>query len=357
MRTSLVAAASVFLVGTALLPRSGAEAGARRTSTLNGTAWILAELPGHSLLADRPVTLRLEKSRLHGTDGCNRYSAPYNADSDGFHLAAPVVSTKMACSGQVMEQAEAFLSALTNARGARVSGTRLVLVDADGKTLATLGAQSQDLVGTAWRVAAYNNGREAVMSVLPDIKVTLEFSGPDELRGFAGCNDFTAKYSVSQGMLTLSDSTATRKTCSDREDLMKQESLFLKALAMATLVRVDGDRLELRRRDGALAISATRSVPETDFSVVLLTGEMTYMADAARFTDCATGSNYPVAMEGDFASLERAYTAAVKEAGAPMSVTFEGAIADRPKMEGAGTEPTVVVSRFIRLQPDKRCKK
>ncbi|MBK9063965.1 MAG: copper resistance protein NlpE N-terminal domain-containing protein [Acidobacteria bacterium] len=87
-----------------------------------------------------------------------------------------------------------------------------------------------------------------------------------------------------------------------------------------------------------------------------LAGEMTYMADAARFTECRTSRCYPVAMEADFVAMERGYRKTVKEPGAKLYVTFEGSILDRPKMEGDGAERTVVVTRFIKALPDEWCK-
>lgn len=87
-----------------------------------------------------------------------------------------------------------------------------------------------------------------------------------------------------------------------------------------------------------------------------LAGELTYMADAARFTECRTGRGYPVAMEADFVAMERGYREAVKEPGARLYVTFEGSILDRPRMEGDGAERTVVVTRFIKASPGERCK-
>jgi copper homeostasis protein (lipoprotein) len=86
-------------------------------------------------------------------------------------------------------------------------------------------------------------------------------------------------------------------------------------------------------------------------------GELTYMADAARFTECMTGKSYPVAMEADFIVLERAYLAVAAGPGAPLYVTFDGAIVDRPRMEGEGAERTVVVTRFINVWPDQRCER
>lgn len=86
-----------------------------------------------------------------------------------------------------------------------------------------------------------------------------------------------------------------------------------------------------------------------------LRGEMTYMADAARFTDCLTGRSYPIAMEKDFPQMEEAYRKAAKQAGAKLYVTFEGTIAPRPKMEGNGTESTVIVDKFVEALPGKTC--
>jgi uncharacterized lipoprotein YbaY/heat shock protein HslJ len=89
----------------------------------------------------------------------------------------------------------------------------------------------------------------------------------------------------------------------------------------------------------------------------LMGGEMTYMADAARFSDCASGANYPVAMEADFVKMQRTYLDRVSSPGAKLYVTFEGSLADRPRMEGSGTERTVVVSSFIDAWPNQNCER
>jgi len=86
-----------------------------------------------------------------------------------------------------------------------------------------------------------------------------------------------------------------------------------------------------------------------------LGGEMVYMADAARFTECLTGRSYPIAMEGDFVKLQQAYLKEVKKPGEPLYVTFEGSITDRPRMEGSGVERSVVVQRFIHIWPNQKC--
>ena len=98
------------------------------------------------------------------------------------------------------------------------------------------------------------------------------------------------------------------------------------------------------------------SLTPADLSLAL-GGEMTYMADAARFVECRTGRSYPIAMEGDFIKLQSAYRDNAREAGAPLYVTFEGSIADRLDAEGVRTVRTVIVRRFIGAWPGQRCER
>jgi heat shock protein HslJ/uncharacterized lipoprotein NlpE involved in copper resistance len=89
-----------------------------------------------------------------------------------------------------------------------------------------------------------------------------------------------------------------------------------------------------------------------------LHGLFRYLADAAQFEECLTGRSYPVAMEGDYLGLERAYLALPKAApGAPVLASFAGEIVPRPPMEGPGPVPTVVVRRFVGLWPSQTCER
>ncbi len=89
----------------------------------------------------------------------------------------------------------------------------------------------------------------------------------------------------------------------------------------------------------------------------LLGGEMTYMADAARFTECLTGRDYPIVPGEEALRLERAYLANVASPGAPLYVTFEGTITQRPAMEGNRIEDAVTVDRFVGAWPNQSCER
>jgi copper homeostasis protein (lipoprotein) len=66
-------------------------------------------------------------------------------------------------------------------------------------------------------------------------------------------------------------------------------------------------------------------------------GMFVYMADAARLTECRTGRSFPVAMEGDYRRLEKAYLEARQGPGQPLMMTFEGSIEERPRAEGGAS--------------------
>lgn len=83
-----------------------------------------------------------------------------------------------------------------------------------------------------------------------------------------------------------------------------------------------------------------------------LLGQFRYLADAPSLQLCATGRTLPVAMEGDYLALERAYLLN-RAAGEPRLVNVEGLITNRPSMEESqGMVRTVVPVRFVSLQSD-----
>ncbi|NLX18932.1 MAG: META domain-containing protein [Desulfobulbus sp.] len=87
-----------------------------------------------------------------------------------------------------------------------------------------------------------------------------------------------------------------------------------------------------------------------------LTGMFIYMADAAIITLCADGRKLPVAMEGDYRSLEVAYLKTRSQAGEPLLVSLVGLITLRPSMEESlPPQSTLVVKRFINIWPRESC--
>jgi len=243
---------------TALLAACASVPPVADAPSLENTAWVLTALPGQSLVAGSPATLRFEAGRVGGTDGCNRYSGPYSVEGAELKVTPQLASTMMACPPPVDAQAKAFIAALTGAGRYRIADGQLELLSADGKVLATLARQSETLAGTAWRITGINNGKQAVVSVLAGTAPTLAFAADGRASGSAGCNSYNSRYTADGAQLKFAPPASTRKMCPEPQGVMEQEQQFLAALETVTMAQVEGDRLELRRGDGALALTATR---------------------------------------------------------------------------------------------------
>jgi uncharacterized lipoprotein YbaY/heat shock protein HslJ len=98
--------------------------------------------------------------------------------------------------------------------------------------------------------------------------------------------------------------------------------------------------------------STETEIPED----LLLSGEMTYLSVVARLTECTTNRIFPIAGSGDFQQALRVYRTMSRAAGAPLYVTFDGAISERPHPRGTGqTAATIVVREFVDAWPNQTC--
>lgn len=227
--------------------------------TLDDTNWQLVSLDGVQAPGDSQITLQLRAGRVSGRDGCNHYSGTYTQNGNQIRFNDDIASTEMACSDPIMQRADSYMQALRKAASHRRDDDQLVLLDAQGAALATFMAPQTDVTGTAWIVTGYNNGKQAVTSVITDSELTLVFGADGTLNGSAGCNNYSATYTLGDKTLKVGPAATTRKMCASPEGVMEQEMQFLKALETAATFDLVGDRLELRSADGAIAITLERA--------------------------------------------------------------------------------------------------
>jgi heat shock protein HslJ len=248
----LLALVLVSLLACGLLPR--------RSADLEGTSWILSSLAGDLPLADTTVTLEFgEDGTAFGSDGCNRFSTTYAQRRDSLTFEQPMASTMMACAEPVMEQATAYMAVLAATTSFSGGARELVLMDGDDEILATFVILSQDLAGTAWDVISYNNGREAVVGVLLGSQITASFADDGMVSGNAGCNRYFASYAVDGKAIEIGPAGTTRMACADPAGVMEQESQYLAALESAATYSIQGNMLEMRTADDAIAVVMARS--------------------------------------------------------------------------------------------------
>lgn len=233
---------------------SSAQAAA---SPLADTSWTLTSLNGQLPVAGTTVTLQFgADGSASGTDGCNRYTTTFTTTGSTIRIRRSA-STMMACPEAVASQAAAFQSTLVAAEEFEVRGNQLILLE-NSMVSATFIATSQQLAGTQWQVIAYNNGRDAVTSLLLGTDIAVQFEEDSQVAGNAGCNDFFGPFETSDGSITIGALGSTRRACSTPSGVMQQEAEFLAALESAATYTVEGNFLEMRTADDAIAVHMTR---------------------------------------------------------------------------------------------------
>jgi heat shock protein HslJ len=234
---------------------------------LTGQVWELSSLNGKEILPNTSLSaLFTADGKVGGSSGCNHYSGAYSASGNSFQITSPLVSTMMACPPEIMDQESSYLKALGEASTYSLTGDQLTFNDANKKTILVYKAQSQDLSGTSWEVISYNNGKQAVTTVLTGTTITLDFGTDGTVSGNSSCNNYHGTFTVTGKQITIGPLASTRMFCGEPEGVMDQETLYLAALQTAGTFKVEGTKLELRTTNGALAVQAAAAVPVTEAS-------------------------------------------------------------------------------------------
>jgi heat shock protein HslJ len=240
-------AASVILAIALVLDRAAAEA---YSAGLDGVDWQLRQFRvGESMrepAVERAAVLRFDDGRLSGNVGCNQLIGAYHADGDKLMFEPRVASTMMACPPLLMEQERAVIEAIGKAASYHIAGGLLSIADADGQTLMTFSERkSLPLTGTSWRLTHYNNGKQAIVSVLNDTRIMLQLRDDGQLAGKA-CNAYRSGFQRDGDRLqVVGPIAATRMACPGPAGATEQEAAYFAALERVAGFRISGDVLTL----------------------------------------------------------------------------------------------------------------
>ena len=238
------------------------------SATFEGTTWRLiayADSSGQLSMAlpDVETTAVFDGGRVSGNAGCNNYNGTYTVDGQALTIQLGP-TTMMACPEPTMAQEQAFFTNLAAAVSYVLVGDQLHILNANGDViLAFQPLVSTPLVGTTWQTLSYNNGKQAVVSVLTGTEITAVFGADGQLTGSAGCNNYMAGYTVDGDAITIGPAASSMMMCAEPEGVMEQETAYLTSLTTAATYSIQGDQLELRTADGALVASYVAVVPQS----------------------------------------------------------------------------------------------
>jgi heat shock protein HslJ len=226
--------------------------------SLEGKDWQLLQFRGDDGLTDltspeNPNPWRFEAGRLSGSAGCNQLLGAYQLDGGALSFEPNIAGTMMACPPPLMEQEQAVTQTLDEVAGFELNAEGLTLTDADGLPLLRFGElKAAPLTGTTWRLTRYNNGKQAVTTVLRDTEILLILSADGRFSGKA-CNNYRGGYRAEGDEFVLDGPiAATRMLCPGPEGANEQEGAYFAALERTARYRISGDELVLLDADGSL---------------------------------------------------------------------------------------------------------
>jgi heat shock protein HslJ len=197
--------------------------------------------------------------QVSGSSGCNRYSGGFEANDTALKVG-PLASTQMACEQPtgVMEQEQQYLAALQNSATYEIKGDTLTIRDASGamQVVAKVNAPT-GLSGTWWMVMNYNNGKQAVVGLITDSEISLNFGTDGWVGGNSGCNTYSGGYEASGTALRIDPLASTQMFCDKPAGVMEQEHQYLTALQNAATYEIAGSKLTIRDAGGAMQVVAT----------------------------------------------------------------------------------------------------
>ena len=196
------------------------------------------------------INFSVTDDQVNGSSGCNNFFTTYIADDDGnLTINSPIGATEMACE-KGMEQESIFLSALESVSGYEVAEEgRLVLkydsgIDYEEQLVFD---PAKQLIGTLWVLTAYGDANNPTPSQ-PGVTTTALFSVDGTVSGSAGCNQYSAGFTVQDGQISVTTPTSTMMAC---ETGMEQEYTYLTALENAETYSILGATLEITYGGGA----------------------------------------------------------------------------------------------------------
>jgi uncharacterized lipoprotein YbaY/heat shock protein HslJ len=216
--------------------------------------------PAEVTHANRYTIEFMDDGRYSVRADCNSGAGSWSIEGEGLRLNAGPMTLAACEQGSLDSRYLKLLGAVT---GLSRSGDELVLLIGGGATTMQFSAMKEvSLAGSSWLVRAWNNGRQAVVSVVGDTELHMSFGEDGRVTGSAGCNNFHAEYELQAQTLNIGLAASTRRTCMT-DGIMEQETGFLTAISTVGSWEIRGERLQLRSREGSLAVDLVSAVTGT----------------------------------------------------------------------------------------------
>ena len=237
------------------------SAGPGTGGELQGTKWILRSYDVAGTLTLVPdneyADASFDSNRVSGFGGCNTFDARYREGGRTLLISQPA-STLMACAEEAMTFEQTYLQLLNSSRFYSTRADTLTIFSAVGQTSLVFDAAPRNPLLGKWQVDSFASAPNTVSALVPGTTMDVAF-GIGNVGGFAGCNSFSGVYGTNGNVVRIGRLATTRLACAD--DVMAQETAFLKALEGSALIETRNDQVNLTDLRGSLQVALIRPVP------------------------------------------------------------------------------------------------
>jgi heat shock protein HslJ len=208
--------------------------------------------------------------QLSGFSGCNTFSGPVQAATDGTMTIGPLATTLMACA-EGMDQETAYLSALQNARSFSFSSEGRLQIKYGPETGANqvmvFIVAAKALTESNWVLVSYGDPTSQ-QPVPSGLVITAAFSSDGYMSGLSGCNQYSVPYTLQGNQISLGPIAITQMTCPTG---MEAEQAYLTALSTIGQYSITGPTLTLTYNQGAGLATFTSANLPLEYSLWTLT--------------------------------------------------------------------------------------
>lgn len=197
------------------------------TQAANGSSEVAADPSRYTITFQSDGTLQIRAD-------CNQVGGTYTVSGSSLTLTIGP-STLAACPPD--SQADQFLASLNQVASATLNRPTLELGLSSGGRMLLTPLPQAELVGPAWQLTAYNNGRGGLQSVEAGTQPTAAFGPDGVVTGSGGCNTFSAPFQSSGSSLTIGPVASTRMAC--EPSIMDQEAAYFAALERTSNYRFE----------------------------------------------------------------------------------------------------------------------
>jgi heat shock protein HslJ len=200
------------------------------------------------IIADHPITLTLEGSRVEGTAACNLYGGEFATQGNRFTLSETHM-TLMGCRPAVMEAEYTYTAALLNVDEIERGEDTLLLRGPDSELHFELlpPVPTAELVGTEWLLESLieGTGPEGIAIEADPARLMLHEDGT--VSGTTGCRKLSGEWTERGNEILFSTFSADGNCSAARRE---QDDHVVNVLGDGFVPEIDGRTLWLTSRGG-----------------------------------------------------------------------------------------------------------